>query len=218
MVTKSIVAKLQNLLPGSVIFAQDFLAEGSPEAVRQQLSRLVKGGVLKRLSQGLYVIPKKLGDHGFLLPSAEEIAMAIARRDKARIIPTGEMALWKLGITTQVPLNYVYLTDGPSRIIKVEEAKGKTSYSITFKNAPPKNFALRGKISSQVIQALKSLGEKNLNEEALEKVQALFMRENLDDLNHDLTIAPPWISKIIKESFNTYRHEGLDSKKRGRKA
>ncbi|MCU0402824.1 MAG: type IV toxin-antitoxin system AbiEi family antitoxin domain-containing protein [Algoriphagus sp.] len=204
-VKNKIVSRIQHLLPGTILFAQDFFTDGSSEAVRQQLTRLVKAGLLKRLSQGVYLIPKKLGEHGYLLPTAEEIAMAIARRDKSRIIPTGEVALWKLGLSTQVPLKYVYLTDGPSRIIKIEETEGKTSYTITFKHASPKNFALRGKISSQVIQALKAIGEKNLSEDVLDKIRSLIMRENLDDLNHDLTVAPVWISKLIKDSFNSYK-------------
>ncbi|HPN70255.1 MAG TPA: DUF6088 family protein [Saprospiraceae bacterium] len=200
-----IINRIQQLLPGSILFAQDFLSDGSSEAIRQQLTRLVKAGVLKRLSQGIYLIPKKLGSHGLLLPNAEEVASALARRDKTRIIPTGEVALSKLGLSTQVPLNYVYLTDGPSRVIHIEETEGKTSYTITFKHASPKNFALRGKISGQVIQALKAIGEKNLTEEVLDKIQALIMRENMDDLNHDLTVAPAWISKLIKDSFKSYK-------------
>ena len=199
-----IINRIQQLLPGSILFAQDFLSDGSSEAIRQQLTRLVKAGVLKRLSQGIYLIPKKLGSHGLLLPNAEEVASALARRDKTRIIPTGEVALSKLGLSTQVPLNYVYLTDGPSRVINIEETEGKTGYTITFKHASPKNFALRGKISGQVIQALKAIGEKNLTEEVLDKIQSLIMRENMDDLNHDLTIAPAWISKLIRESFKSY--------------
>lgn len=204
-VKDKIITRIKQLLPGSILFAQDFLADGSSEAVRQQLTRLVKAGLLKRLSQGVYVIPKKLGEHGYLLPTADEIASALARRDKARIIPTGEVSLWKLGLSTQVPLNHVYLTDGPSRVIKIEEKERKTSYTITFKHASPKNFALRGKISSQVIQALKAIGEKNLSEDVLDKIRSLIMRENLDDLNHDLTVAPVWISKLIKDSFNSYK-------------
>jgi Family of unknown function (DUF6088) len=204
-VKDKIINRIQQLLPGTILFAQDFLHDGSSEAVRQQLRRLVEADVLKRLSQGVYVIPKKLGEQGYLLPTAEEIALALARRDKSRIIPTGEVALWKLGLSTQVPLKYVYLTDGPSRVIKIEETKGKTSYTITFKHASPKNFASKGKISSQVIQALKAIGEKNLTETTLDKINALIMRENLDDLNHDLTVAPAWISKLIKDSFKSYK-------------
>ena len=197
--------RIQQLLPGSIVFAQDFSGDGTHESVRQQLVQFTKSGLLKRLSQGTYLLPKKLGEHGDLFPAPEEIASALARRDKARIIPTGEVALWKLGLTTQVPLNYIYLTDGPSRVIKVEDAKGITDYNIRFKHASPKNFALRGKISSQVIQALKAIGEKNLTKNILEKIESLIMRENIDDLSHDLTIAPAWINKLIKNSFNSYK-------------
>src|SRR5260221_5581516 len=206
--------KVEKLLPGSILFAQDFFDEGSNAAVRQQLARLVRTGLLRRLSQGVYVLPKNLSGHGYLLPSAEDVAYALARRDKARIIPTGEVALWKLGLSEQVPLNFVYLTDGPSRIVKVEESEGKRSYTITFKRASSKNFALRGKVSGSVIQALKSLGESNLTDSILDKIQLLIMRENLDDLNHDVTLAPAWISKLILDFFKTYKNEGLDSKER----
>jgi Family of unknown function (DUF6088) len=204
-VREKILSRIQQFLPGSILFVQDFAADGSGEAVRQELTRLVKAGLLKRLSQGIYTIPKRIGDRGYLLPSADEIASALARRDKSRIIPTGEVALWKLGLSTQVPLNYVYFTDGPSKAIKVEEKEAKTNYTITFKHASPKNFAFRGKISSQVIQALKVIGKKNLTEIPLDKIQSLVIRENLDDLNHDLTIAPVWISQLIKGSFKRYK-------------
>ena len=106
-VRDKINARLQQSLPGSVLFAQDFFGEASSEAVRQHLSRLVKEGILVRISQGIYVFPKKVNGHGFLLPGAPEIANAIARRDKAKIIPTGEVALSQLGLSEQVPLNFV---------------------------------------------------------------------------------------------------------------
>jgi hypothetical protein len=200
-----IINRIQQMLPGTIFFIQDLLDEGSAEAVRQHLTRLVKAQIIKRLSQGIYIVPKKLGNHGFLLPNPDDIANAIARRDKSRIIPTGEVALWKLGLSTQVPLNYVYLTDGPSRVIKIEEKQGETSYTITFKHASPKNFALRGKITSQVIPALKAIGQKNLTSELSEKIESLIMREDLDDLKHDMSIAPAWITKLIRESFNSYK-------------
>ncbi len=203
--SNKITNRLQQMLPGTIFFIQDLLEEGSPEAIRQQLTRLVKAQTIKRLSQGIYLVPKKLGGHGFLLPNPDDIANAIARRDKSRIIPTGEVALWKLGLSTQVPLNYVYLTDGPSRVIKIEEKEGKTSYTITFKHASPKNFALKGKITSQVIPALKAIGQKNLTAEMSEKIESLIMRENLDNLKHDMSIAPAWIAKLIRESFNSYK-------------
>jgi len=204
-VRDKIINRLEQMLPGTIFFIQDLLDEGSAEAVRQQLTRLVKAKIIKRLSQGIYLVPKKLGGHGFLLPNPDDIANAIARRDKSRIIPAGEVALWKLGLSTQVPLNYVYSTDGPSKVIKIEEKEGVTNYTITFKHASPKNFALKGKITSQVIPALKAIGQKNLTAEMSEKIESLIMREDLDDLKHDMSIAPAWIAKLIRESFNSYK-------------
>ncbi|SRR5260221_241238 len=201
-VRDKINARLEQSLPGSILFAHDFFGEASSEAVRQQLSRLVKEGVLVRLSQGIYVSPKKTNGHGSLLPAAPEIASAIARRDKAKIIPTGEVALSQLGLSEQVPLNYVYLTDGPARVIKIDVER-KKGYSIRFKHAGPKNFAFTGKISSQVIQALRALGQKDLDEKTLDKVKSLLMRENQADLRHDIALAPAWISKLILNLLQT---------------
>lgn len=201
-VRDKINARLDQSLPGSILFVQDFFGEASGEAVRQQLSRLVKEGVLVRLSQGLYVSPKKTNGYGSLLPAAPEIANAIARRDKAKIIPTGEVALSQLGLSEQVPLNFVYLTDGPARVINID-VEGKKGYSIRFKHAGPKNFAFTGKISSQVIQALRALGKKDLDDVTLDKIKSLLMRENQGDLKHDIALAPAWISKLILNLLQT---------------
>jgi hypothetical protein len=80
-------------------------------SIKENVPQFTKTGLLKRLSQGAYQLPKKLGEHVDLLPAPEEIASALARRDKARIIPTGETALWKLGLTTQVPLKFIFTCD-----------------------------------------------------------------------------------------------------------
>ena len=148
------------------------------------------------------VSPKKVNGHGSLLPVAPEIANAIARRDKAKIIPTGEVALSQLGLSEQVPLNFVYLTDGPARVIHID-VEGKKGYSIRFKHAGPKNFAFTGKISSQVIQALRALGKKDLDDVTLDKIKSLLMRENQGDLKHDIALAPAWISKLILNLLQT---------------
>lgn len=216
-VQNKIINRLSQLLPGSILFVQDFASEGSDVAVRQALTRLVQQGLLRRLAQGIYTIPKKIGNHGFILPDPDEIAAAVAKRDKIRIIPTGEMSLYRFGLSEQVPLKYVYLTDGPSREIKVEEKEGENSYTITFKRAAPKNFSMRGRISSQVIQAMKALGEKNITDAIMDKIESFIMRENLDDLEHDLQQAPAWITRRIRNSFNVYKNEKLDKKTRSRK-
>lgn len=199
------LTRLEQMLPGSIVFPQDFTGDGNQGTIRQNLTEISKAGRLIRLSQGMYLLPRQLGSHGLLMPSPEEIATALARRDKAKIIPTGEVSLWKLGLTTQVPLNYVYLTDGPSHVVKISDSVNKKSYNIKFKHASPKNFALRGKISSQVIQALKVIGESALTPDIRDKITSLIMKENIEDINHDIAIAPAWIARLIKDSFNIYK-------------
>ena len=113
-VTSKIEQQILKLDRGSIFFPDDFVDLGTSEAIRQSLTRLCKEGTIIRIAQGIYCYPEieeKLG-LGILQPSFEQIAEAMAKRDHARIVPTGAYALNVLGLSTQIPMNYVYLTDG----------------------------------------------------------------------------------------------------------
>ncbi len=183
--------ELKKAEKGRIIFAEDFAELGNIESINRVLSRLRKKGILVRLTFGIYLYPKTDKELGILYPSVEEIAEAIARRDKARIIPTGVQALNKLGLSTQVPLKAVYLTDGAARVVKI----GKRT--ITFKKASPKNLLAKGEISALVIQALKSIGKEKLEEEMLAKVKSMLKNEKNEIIMHDAKLAPAWINKIL---------------------
>jgi hypothetical protein len=131
-----------------------------------------------------------------LLPSAEEVAKAIAKRDRIRTIPTGVYALNALGLSTQVPMNIVLLTDGSPREIRVGKRK------IKFKKSTPKNLLAKGKISRLVIQALKEIGNGKLTQGELKKIIDLLRTEDEKDILHDLTLAPVWIQKIMRKSLS----------------
>lgn len=98
---------------------QDFRGKGSEDAIKKTLSRLTLKGTIKRMGHGLYVLPKKDPLFGEILPSGEEIAFALAKKEKIKIKPAGAFALHKLGLTLQVPTKLVYLTDGNSRILRL---------------------------------------------------------------------------------------------------
>lgn len=172
---------------------------GTPDAVRQALGRLVKKGELDRVTTGIYVRSEYDPVIGKITPGIEDIARAIAKRDKARIVPTGDYALHKLGLTTQVPMKVVFLTDGSARKITI----GKRS--ITFKKASPKNVAAVGEISSLVIQALRTIGKDELTEEQRLKIDALLRKEKPTKLEHDMRLAPAWIREIIKPILKEVR-------------
>ena len=194
-VENKIVEQLKLQPQGSVVFVDDFLDYGKPESVKKALSRLKEKEILVRLAHGIYLYPKTDKELGILFPSTEDIAAAIARRDKARIVLTGVYALNKLGLSTQVPMKVVYLTDGATRSINI----GKRI--IVFKNTSPKNLIAKGEISALVIQALKTIGQSKITDEIVFKIQLLLKKEKRDIALNDAKLAPAWINKIITQSI-----------------
>jgi len=195
-VEDKILAQIEALPKGELFLPADFNDLGSSEAVRISLFRLEKEGVITRVAQGIYVRPKESTLIGKLLPSAEEVADAIAKRDHIRTLPTGSYALNALGLSTQVPMNIVLLTDGSPREIKVGKRK------IKFKKTTPKNLMAKGKISRLAIQALKEIGNGKLHEDEEKKIIDLLRKEDIKDLKHDIAFAPVWIQKIMKKALN----------------
>ena len=190
-----IVAQIAALPKGELLLPVDFQELGSSEAVRLSLFRLEKKDFIVRVAQGIYVRPKESSLIGKLTPSAEEVAEAIAKRDRIRTVPTGSYALNALGLSTQVPMNIVLLTDGSPREIKV----GKRT--IKFKKITPKNLLAKGRISRLVIQALKEIGNGNITAEEEQKIMGLLRKEEVNNLKHDIALAPVWIQKIMKKAL-----------------
>lgn len=195
VIEAKVASKLEKLPKGSVLFVDDFLDYGSSESIKKALLRLKEKGLLVRLAHGIYLYPKTDKELGILFPSTEEIAKAIARRDKSRIVPTGVQALNKLGLSTQVSMKVVFLTDGAARSIKV----GKRT--ITFKKTSPKNLLPKGEISSLAIQALKTIGQNKLDDDTLKKLQTILEKEMKENIRHDAKLAPAWINKIIMQAI-----------------
>ncbi len=196
---ESIETKILNTIrsvpKGTLIFPEDFGKLGSPEAIRVALHRLEKDKIIVRVARGIYVRPKVSRYLGQVLPSAEEVAVAIAKRDKIRTVPSGAYAQNALGLSTQVPMKLVLLTDGSPREVKV----GKRT--IKFKKTTPKNLLAKGKISRLVIQALKEIGSANLEPSLEKKIITLLKKEVKKDLEHDIPLAPVWIQKIMKKAL-----------------
>jgi len=194
-----ILEKVKKAKRGALFFNENFITLGNADTVRKALERLVKAGDLLRIATGIYVRPEIDPVIGAVTPGIDAIAKAIAKRDKARIVPTGVYALNRLGLSTQVPLNVVYLTDGAARKIKI----GKRA--ITFKRTTPKNLAAIGEISKLAIQALRAIGKDKVSPEEIEKIQQLLKNEKGTHLQHDYRLAPEWIRKIMQPVLNQTR-------------
>ena len=196
-IENKVIEYLKDKQKGKIYFSNNFASLGSSESIRKSLSNLVKKEVLIRLTQGIYLYPKIDKKFGVLYPSVDDVCRAIAKRDKARIEPTGVFALHSLGLSTQIPVNIVYLTDGIPRKIKY----GKRT--IKLKKTAPKNLAMKGKVSSLAVAALKQLGKENVTQEVeLQLVKAL-KKESIENIQHDARLAPEWIARIMLNLINS---------------
>lgn len=191
-----ILSKVKKAKMGTLFFNEDFVHLGSAAAVKQALSRLEKKGDLTRVARGIYSRPKfsKLINQP-IMPSIQEVVKAIAKRDRARVVPTGAMALHQLGLSTQIPLRAVYLTDGSPRSLQVGKSR------IVFKKTAPKNLAVHGDISTLAIQALKEIGKENVTDSEVDKIIEILKQEQRHKLGHDIRLAPEWIRQIMKKAL-----------------
>ena len=187
---------------GKIYFISDFESFENEEVVKKTLFRLEKKGVIVRLSHGIYLYPNRSEKLGVLYPSVDDIAHAIAIRDKAEIMPTGALAMNILGFSTQVPMNAVFITNGTPRKIQIGKRK------ITFKQAAPKNFHFKSELMALLVSALKEIGQDNVDEAILSRIYELFsIRREFVKYREDLALAPVWIRKIVISVINKLTNE-----------
>lgn len=183
--------RIEALPEDSVLFRTDF-PEYHSEFVGGTLAELTNEGILVKLAQGIYAKPRK-SRFGDVLPSVDKIVQTIAVRDNAQIIPSGITALNILGLSTQVQMNYTYLTTGSERIIKL------TNQRVMLKRGVPKNFCYGTRLIALLVQALKALKQENLGQEELQTIRGLISKEpDRKTLANDVDMMPVWMKRIVK--------------------
>jgi len=182
---------------GNLFFARDFAALGTGDAIRKALQRIEKSGLIVRVAYGIYCYPKfntlKFIDDKYSLPTIEEIAYAIAKRDKIRIVPTAAHALNALGLSTQVPMNIVFITDGASRRIKVGKGRG-----ILFKHTSEiRNLSYKSDLLMLINSALREIGEGRVSQEQKDIIKEKMQFVSQKELENDIKLMPIWVRDII---------------------
>ncbi len=187
-----ILRRIQGRKRGWVFTPDRFTDLGTRRAVDLALMRHRGSGLIRQLARGLYDYPKIDPQLGPLQPPMDAIASALADRDAARLQPSGVYAANLLGLSTQVPVKIVYLTDGRSRTVQV----GKRQ--IILKHTTPRYMATAGKISGLVIQALRHLGRKNIDQQVIGQLGRRLDDDAHKQLAKDIRYAPAWIADIIR--------------------
>jgi hypothetical protein len=185
---------------GEIFFVSSF-PQYDVEYVTKLLAIFEKEGLITRIAKGVYVKARKTR-FGILYPSAYELVKEIAKRDKAKVIPTGATAANRLGFSTQVPMNTIFLTTGSGRKLKLGNR------TVTLKHGAPRNFAFRGKLMQELVQALRSMGENNITKEDEGQIAKLLAETpEKDTIGHDLLLAPVWMRQIIKRNVKGQDNE-----------
>lgn len=189
--------KILNLERGAIFFPSDFEDIATDTAVRQTLSRMVRRGEIIRVSRGIYCYPRSNPALGLdvIPPSAEDIAQRIAERDKVKIIPTGDQALNQLGLSTQVPGNAVYITNGARK--KISIGKGR---SIVFRESNEfRLFDFKSKMMMLAVSAMRSIGEDKITGDILTVIRKIVRNVSSEIYRHDIRLAPVWVRKKLEE-------------------
>lgn len=165
---------------------------GSRNAVASALKRFKAGGMIRQLARGLYDHPVHDPVLGVVTPSADAIARALVVRDAIRLQPSGAYAANVLGLSEQVPSRIVFLTDGPARKVKI----GKRE--ILLLHTTPRNMATAGRKSGTLIQALRHIGQRQVNDQVRMILRRHITAPDRQAILKDLRHAPSWIADLLR--------------------
>lgn len=190
---QKLIREINRIGTGSV-FLSDDLAIEDKAVLRVYLSRMVDDNLITRLAPGIFYLPRYSSGLKIIVPpDIDNVAEAIAKSEKARIAPVGTYALYKVGLTTQVPSVAVFGTDGTARVIKLNDGR-----IIKFKAAAARNFAYNSPIVQTAVSAMREIGEKKITEDEILRVKKLCSSVKKETFESDLRLAPEWISRALK--------------------
>ncbi len=191
---EQIEIKILEMPSGSVFVASDFIDLASYDNIRQIFSRLETEGKIRRILPGIYdrpiysnILKQKVS------PDVNAVAEAIARKNNWFIVPSGNVALNLLGISTQVPAKWEYFSSGDTKDYQVG------NISISFIRRANKELNRMSTKTALVIQAIKALGEENISEEIITKLSDKLSNAEKAQLLTEAKPTTAWIYEVIKK-------------------
>lgn len=179
---------------GWAFSSSDLLSRCSRQQADTVLSDLARKGRIRRVARGIYDYPawsELLNKE--LSPDLDQVARAYARKNNWRIAISGEAALNLLGLSTQVPATWLYLSDGPSRRYDI---LGQT---LEFKKSNLKNIGFKYPESTLLVQAIRALGKEHVDKQAIKKMRDHVPAKRREKIINDTKSATDWIHTIIRE-------------------
>ena len=180
----------------SVFVASDFNNIADNITIRKSLSRLEKTGLIRRVIQGVYEYPEYNAFIGeYVAPSPHQIALALARNYGWTIVPHGDTALNQLGLSTQVPAEWTYVSDGPYRAYSF----GKMT--IRMNHTANKDISKLSYKSAVIVQAIKTIGKDKLDHNQMQKIANLMTADEKATFLASGKYMTNWVYEIVKLIF-----------------
>lgn len=192
-IEKAVLDRIHGHGRGWVFTPSHFIDIATRSAVASALKRQTDSDHVRQLARGLYDYPRLHPRLGTLAPAAAAVAKALSGRDAVRLQPSGAYAANLLGLSEQVPMKMVFLTDGASRLVRIG------SMTIQLRRTTPRNMAAAGRLSGLVIQALRHLGKEHITPERVVHLKRTLPAEQRQVLVKDLKLAPAWMHPILRE-------------------
>ena len=178
---------------GSVFVSTDFTDITDKKTVNMGLIRLADEGLIKKILFGVYYKPEfneLLGES--VAPSPNNVAHALARNFGWTIVPCGDTALNLLGLSTQVPSQWVYVSDGAYKEYTFDNT------TIKFKRTTNKEISKVSYKTALTIQALKALGKENITEQVILRLKKILTDEEKEKMLAESKSATSWVLELIK--------------------
>ena len=189
-----IKTRIMNSPDGSVFTTVDFADVIENSRVGVILSRLEEDGVIRRVMRGIYDKPV-YNDFlkEYIAPSPSLVAEALARNFGWTIVPCGDTALNILGLSTQVPAAWSYVSDGTYKEYTYDNT------TIKFKRTTNKEISKLSYKTALIVQALKALGKDNIDDTIINKLKNDLTDEEKATALLEAKAATSWIYEYIKQ-------------------
>lgn len=190
---KKIEKKIKESMPGTVYITADFVDMASSDAANRALQRMADAGVIRRIMRGVYEYPE-YNDFlkEYVAPSPDRVAHALARNYGWTIVPSGDTALNMLGLSTQVPATWLYVSDGPYKEYSFD------NITLKFNHTTNKEISKISYKTALVIQALKSLGKDKMTDSIVSSIAKNLSKQEKHAMLKEAKYATAWIYDAVK--------------------
>ena len=179
---------------GTVFVTSDFTDIATTTTVRKCLGRQVEEKCIRRILDGVYEKPIYSNFLKEYMPAnPETVAYAIASNFRWTIAPCGDVALNKLGLSTQVPAVWSYISDGPYRKFSWN------NITISFKHRANREISFMSESTTLVVEALKTLGKERVDDSIILNLKNRLPEVEKGKLLEEATGVSEWIYAVIRK-------------------